>query len=208
VKVPFLHKPKTSVAARAGVGWTRDLSEAGACVELAEHVRPLEPLVLRLHTDRGPIELEARVVWRRKSKKSEGGVLHGISFTNLAAANLRTFGSLLLFKGQTRDAGVRFPVQLQITCRPVGQARPISGWIGNMSRGGLLLLLPEAMAEGETLDLILHTPTGPMAASGVIAWVKQNEGWPPGELIRHGMRFTNLSWANSLVLALLIAVPS
>jgi len=42
--MPEWSVPRTDALARTGVGWTRNLSEGGACVELAEPLRPHMPL--------------------------------------------------------------------------------------------------------------------------------------------------------------------
>ena len=44
IRIPFLHKPRTDAPTRAGVGWTRNLGEGGACVELDWPLRPQMPL--------------------------------------------------------------------------------------------------------------------------------------------------------------------
>jgi len=102
MRLPFLHKPQAPAPIRAGVGWTRDLSEGGACVELAETLQPQMPLCIRLQTDQGPIEAEAQVVWTGEFYPGRGGVLHGIAFTHLAPSQLRALAGLLLFKASAR----------------------------------------------------------------------------------------------------------
>ena len=208
MRLPFLHKPQAPAPVRAGVGWTRDLSEGGACVELAEALLPQMPLRIRLQTDQGPIEAEAQVVWTGEFRPGRGGVLHGIAFTHLAPTQLQALAGLLLFKGDMREAGVRMPVDLPVTCLSKGPGATIRGRTGNVSRGGLRLRLPERLPPRTELDVILHMPTGPVKAAGVIAWAGSPEGQEPGAPIQHGMRFTSLSWASSLALGLLLTAPS
>jgi len=208
MRLPFLHKPQAPAPVRAGVGWTRDLSERGACVELAEALQPQIPLCIRLQTDQGPIEAEAQVVWTGEFYPGRGGVLHGIAFTHLAPSQLRALAGLLLFKGDMREAGVRMPVDLPVTCLPKGPAATYQGRTGNVSRGGLMLRLPERLPHRTELEVILHMSTGPVKAEGVIAWAGSPEGREPGAPIPHGFRFTSLNWSSSLALGLLLTAPS
>jgi hypothetical protein len=76
---------------------------------------------------------------------------------------------------------------------------------GDISRGGLLLLVPEVLPPGSALHIILHTPKGQLAAEGEVVWVE-----PPGDRaveppFRHGLRFTSLGWSTSLSLGLFLA---
>lgn len=208
MRLPFLHKPQAPAPVRAGVGWTRDLSEGGACVELAETLQPQMPLCIRLQTDQGPIEAEAQVVWTGEFRPGRGGVLHGIAFTHLAPTQLQALAGLLLFKGDMREAGVRMPVDLPVTCLPKGPAPMFHGRTGNVSRGGLMLRLPESLRPRTELEAILHMSTGPVKAEGIIAWAGSPEGREPGAPIQHGMRFTSLNWSSSLALGLLLTARS
>lgn len=208
MRLPFLHKPQAPAPVRAGVGWTRDLSEGGACVELAETLLPQMPLRIRLQTDQGPIEAEAQVVWTGEFRSGRGGVLHGIAFTHLAPTQLQALAGLLLFKGDMREAGVRMPLDLPVTCLPKGPAATFQGRTGDVSRGGLMLRLPESLPPRTELEVILHTSTGPLKAEGVIAWAGSPEGREPDALIPLGLRFTSLNWSSSLALGLLLTAPS
>ncbi len=62
IQLPLLYRSKGPAPTRAGVGWTRNLSEGGACVELAESLHLSTPLQVLFQTDRSSIEVEARVV--------------------------------------------------------------------------------------------------------------------------------------------------
>lgn len=208
MRLPFLHKPQAPAPIRAGVGWTRDLSETGACVELAEVLQPRMPLCIRLQTDRGPIEVDAQVIWTGEFRPAKGGVLHGITFTRLAPTQLQALAELLLFKRDMREAGVRLLMDLPVTCLPKGPAGPIQGWTGNLSCGGLLLRLPRSLSPRTPLEVILHMPSGPVKAEGVIVWVGSSEGQGQRALVPHGLRFTSLSWSSSLAVGLLLTTPS
>jgi hypothetical protein len=58
------------------------------------------------------------------------------------------------------------------------------------------------------LEVSLPTGGGPITAEGVIVWVDRAETQKAGDLICHGLRFTDLSWSNSLALDLLLVETS
>jgi c-di-GMP-binding flagellar brake protein YcgR len=207
IVLPVLHRLQGPGAARTGVGWTRDLSGGGACVQLAEQLLPQVPLILRLQTDRGPIELESEVVWVGDPPKAGGGILHGVVFTHIAPEQLRTLRELIISKGKVRNAGgVRLPLEVSITCQRKGQSgTPQQGRTGNLSKGGLLLFLPQSHPPGTTLEVTLNSPAGPLMAEGVIVWNKPSVGRRLGEPIPHGFRFSALGWSRALALGLMLS---
>ena len=207
IVLPVLHRPKGHGAARTGVGWTRDVSGGGACVQLAEQLSPQVPLNLRLQTDRGALELEGEVAWVGDPPKAGGGILHGVAFTHIAPDQLQTLRELIISKGKVRNAGgVRLPLEVSITCHRKGQAgTPFQGRTGNMSKGGLLLFLPQSYPPGTALEVTLHSPAGPLTAEGVVVWNKPSAGRTLGEPTPHGFRFTALGWSRALALGLLLA---
>lgn len=205
IKLPILYKRKGPAPARAGVGWTRDLSEGGACLELAEGLEPSSSLQLFLRTDQGGLELDAEVRWAAGPAPG-GGVLHGVAFTEIAPDQRQLLRDLILSKGQVRQAGVRLPAEVPVTCQPKGQAGPpLQGRTGDLSRAGLLLRLPQVLPPDTVMVVSLPTSRGPVAAEGVIVWVEPPEAQTPGKLIRHGVRFTDIGWASELALGLLLA---
>ena len=213
VQVPVRHKPTASLPAQAGGGWTRNLSEGGACVQLDERLPAPSPLHLRLQTDWGAIDVEAQVVWEVREGKGgtaeggpgEGDVLHGVAFTHLAPEKLWILRNLLHSQNHERRASVRLPVDLPVTCQPKGsEAPPLQGRTGDMSRGGLLLCFSQALPPGTPLEVTLHPSTGPITAEGEVVWVEPEEDRVQGKPIRHGLRFTALGWARALSIALLL----
>ena len=191
------------------MGWTRDLSEGGACVELAEAVSARIPLRLLLRTDRGGIELEAQVVWAGGAGRSGGGILHGVVFTRLLPDQLQALRELIRSKRQVRNAGVRVSLEISVTCTPTGSRRPpLQGLTGDVSHGGLLLLLPEVVPPGATMTVTLHTPKGPITVEGAVVWVEPPGGRAVGPPFRHGFKFTTLRWSTSLSLGLFLAVAA
>jgi len=210
IQVPVLHKPKALPPTRAGVGWMRNVGDGGACVELAESLKPGMPVCLHLHTDQGNIETEARVVWAGRDGPGEGGVLHGFAFTHLAPTHLPILADLLLFKSnrKMRDGGVRLPLNLPVMCQLKGSSERVQGWTGNLSRGGLMVCFSRRMPTWTVLRMTLHTPTGPLEEEGLVVWADSLERWGLGAPVPHGLRFTSLRWSNLLTLGLLLLVPS
>jgi hypothetical protein len=209
VQLPLLHKQKTAAPSRTGSGWTHNLSEGSACLELDERLVPSIPLQVFLQTDRGAIEVEAQVVWEvgaERAGAAEGGVLHGVLFTHLAPAQLQALRDLLLSRRGERRGGARIPADLAVTCRPKGQADlPLQGQTGDLGRGGLLLRLTQALPPGTALEVTLHPPSGPVTAEGEVVWTEPPERRKRGQPIHHGVRFTALGWSRSLSLALVLS---
>jgi len=206
---PILHKQKISAPSSPGAGWTCDLSGAGACVELAEPLPPQAELQIRVQTDRGPFEVDAQVVWAGERTSADRGIRHGLAFTQLSRDQRRGLRSLLLAKRrETRRAGVRLPFEAVVTSQSRGEARPLlRGQARDVSRGGLLLRLPQIVPPDTRLDLTLHTRPGPLTAEGTVVWVAPPEQRTPGQPIQHGLRFTALDWSAALALGLVLAGP-
>ena len=206
MQLPLLHAPIAPPAPSAGVGWTRDVSEGGACVETGERLPPGLPLRLRLLTDRGTIEAEAQVAWSGEPRGPEGGILHGLAFTQVTPDQHEALRHLLLTRAMVRPAGVRLPVQVSVTCQPRGEAGPpLQAWTSNISRGGLLLRLPQVLPPGTALEITLYTLTGLVRVEGTVAWVAPPEARTPEAPIRHGFEFTALEWSTAHSLARFLA---
>jgi PilZ domain len=205
IQIPVLHKPKNPAPNSAGVGWTRNLSEGGACVELGQRLRPPMPLRVRLQTDRGPIELEAQVTWAEESDSPRGGILHGVAFTQTSPDQLSALQELLLSKALVRHPKVRLPFEVPVTCQPVGNdGLAVQGRTRDGSRGGLLLRLSRVVPPETVLEVTLHVPAGPLTIKGAVAWVAPPEGRDPGGPILHGIRFIHSTWSTAVALGLLL----
>ncbi len=206
IRLPVLYKVTAPALGKAGVGWTRDLSERGACLELTEHIEPTSVLTLVLRTDKGSPELEAVVLWAAELGPVGQATLHGVSFAHLTGEQQKAVYDLLPLKGHARFEGYRLPLELPVVCRPKGRTDPIlRGRTGDVSRGGLFLLLPEAVPPGSALQITIQTARGKVEAEGVIVWVDPAEQRTPGGLVRHGFKFTDISWPNQMTLGLLLA---
>jgi hypothetical protein len=190
------------------VGWTRNLSEGGALVELDQHVQPDTPLHLSLRTDTGSIEIDARVTWAKPAGQDGGDVLHNLEFTQIDAGHLQALCDLLLPLSMVPHAGIRLPLDIPVSCRHKGKQGPIvKGRTGDVDRRGLLLHLPQGIPPGTPLALTLHTTKGTVMVEGEVAWAEGQDAGTTGELFKHGVRFTSPSWSVSLALGLLLAEP-
>ena len=207
VQLPVLQKA-TPTADRVEVGWTRDLSQGGACLELPTRHSAPAPIWLQLQTDRGPIELGARVVWSGEPPAPGRGAVHGVAFFGATEAQRLALHEMLAARRQASESGVRLLLDLPVTCHPEDEPEsPLRGRTVDLSRGGVLLLLDRPLASGTWVEVVLHTPRGPLTAEGVVAWADL-----PGEdraeaPIQHGLRLTSLSWSTPLVLGLVLADP-
>lgn len=92
----------------------------------------------------------------------------------------------------------RYLIQLPLLLRPLGPVpgRAEVGWTLNLSEAGTCVELAERLQPS--------TPPGPLSVEGVIAWVEPPERRASEESIRHGLRFTILSWSTSLSLGLFL----
>ncbi len=213
-QLPFLyrvHPVQANTSPRVGVGWTRQLSEGGAGVELGEPLAPGWSLTLQVQTAQGPRELQAQVVWTEKPLEAGGGILHGLVFTAADAKLLHAlrdlFQVLNVFQGLsgTSRAGIRLPIATPAIWQamyPPGAL--LQGRTGNISREGLLLLLAEVMAPGTVLAVTLESPHGPISLEGVVVW---REAWARAaleEFVRHGVQLTTRDWATALALGRLV----
>jgi len=215
LQLPLLHRERTGDNTPVGVGWTRNISESGACLELAELLEAGTPLRLRLRTDRGFVEADAEVTWSREQQTlwareggpQAGGVLHGASFTRIMPEHPEGFREWLEARKDGRAGGIRLPADLSVLCyRRHGPVGPLSGRTRDINRKGALLLLQEALHVGTALDIMLQPEDGSFAVQAVVAWVGPTDARLPGSLIRHGVRFPTLSWSSSLSLGLALTV--
>lgn len=209
IQVPLLHKTGTPQSNPVGIAWTRNLSEGGARVELTKPLQPQTPLVLRLQTDQGAIAAGANVVWVGGADRGGRSIPHGVAFTLLASDQLQALRTLVA-RGRDQGRGdIRLSFEVSVTCQCVGvpPRPPIEGLTANISRGGLLLLLPEMLPLGATLELTMHTARGPLIAKGAIVRVESPTGKLLGPPFRHGFQFTAIGWSTLLNLGILLMIP-
>lgn len=207
IKLPVLYKVLKPTPGKPGVGWTHEISEGGACVELAARLEQSTVLSVLLRSNLGGLELTAKVVWVGKPRPGLEGIAHGIAFEKVGPNQQVALRQLLgEHKVQLRQEGVRVPLEVSIRCQVKGGASQIvEGRTGDISRGGMLLHLPVAVPVSTALKVSIPTPRGTVEAQGEIAWIEPPEARIPGESIWHGFRFTEISWPNQLTLGLLLA---
>jgi hypothetical protein len=105
----------------------------------------------------------------------------------------------------TARSGHRLALDIPVTV--IARSRPgevIAGRTGNASRGGALLLLPQALGAGILVTVRLQTPREPLRLDAAVVWVDPPEKRQPGQPIRHGVQFVSLDWSTSLALGLLL----
>jgi len=209
VQVPVRHASAATPQAPSRVGWIRNLSQGGACIEMEERLPAPSSLQIRLQTDRGSVDVEAQVVWEaeRAPEKPEdgGGMLCGVAFTYLAPEQMQAIQTLLPAEGANRRSEVRVPMDLPVTCQARGsEGQPLEGKTGNISRGGLLLRLSQELPAGTLVDLTLHGTEGPIHGEGEVVWMDPPEQRMSGAPIKHGVRFTAMGWSRAQTLALLL----
>lgn len=105
----------------------------------------------------------------------------------------------------------RFPrrtVELPILYTFIENVKTYGGQTGNISEGGLLVYLKEALLEGMKLEIEIFPPDffglKPIKAVTQIVWspARQGEGWE--EYVQHGLEFIKLDNGNLLKLKRLL----
>ena len=205
IVVPILYAPECSDSVMASAGWTRDLSEGGACLELPEKLETSALIRAMLRTDQGSFETCGQVIWAEGPLQT-GGTLHGVTFARMLPAQHQAVEGLLVRRRVVWRAVVRIPVELPVIYQLKGQPRSFhQGQTENVSRRGLLLRLPRVYSPGTTLEVTLHTPHGHLAAEGTVSRVEPLDAQTPGKPIRHGFHFTEISYATQTTLARVLA---
>ena len=207
IQLPLLHRVIGPPSTGAGMGWTRNLSEGGACLEVSGVFPRETPLRLRLQTERGAIEADAEVVWVGAPDPASGVGPHGVAFTQIATDQLQALRELLVSRGEARHAGARVPLDLAVTCQLLSHESGLAleGRTGDLGRGVLMLRLPRALPVETWLRVTLHASAELLTLEGRIVWVSAPERRGPWEMIGHGLRFTGLDESLSKSLGSLLA---
>jgi hypothetical protein len=199
------YTPKGGHAAKTGSGWTRNLSERGACLELVEPLAPGTSLSLVVQSEGESLTLLAEVVWGSPPSLPGVRILHGVIFSHLTADQETAIQTLLRRTRPLKARAHRIPAALPVQCRPSGMpGPPLSGWTGDLSRNGCSLLLPGRLAMGSTVEVTLAAPRGDCTAEGMIVWVEPSGGVPATPLMRHGVRFTDPNLLRDLIIGFVL----
>jgi hypothetical protein len=205
IVVPILYATNRIDPVRSGAGWTCNLSEGGACLELPDPIDPSTHLALVLRTDHDRVSMEGRVVWT-KSLGPENGTIHGVAFDRASSGQHQALKDLLHRKGMVWRAVVRVPIEIPVICHPKGQPRSLhQGRTENVSRRGLCLRLHLVIPAETLLEVTLHTAHGHIVVEGMIVRVEPLEAQIPGQPIRHGFRFTEIRTPAVMALSRVLA---
>ncbi len=203
------YTPKGTQGAKAGSGWTRNLSEMGACLELAEPLPPGTPLSLVLQIAGDSLPLVAEVVWGSPPSLPGVRILHGVAFPHLTADQQQALQAFLRRARPLKSRAHRIPTALPVQCRPSGTlGAPLSGWTGEISRNGCSVLLQGHLAMGSTVEITLTTPRGDITSKGTIVWLEPSGRFPATHLTRHGVRFIDPNLLRDLIIGFVLEAAS
>ena len=199
------YTPKGAQATKAGSGWAHILRDTGACLELTGAVAPGTALGLVLQTASDSLSLEAVVVWEGYPSLPEGRTLHSVTFLDLTAVQRMALRRLIRKEGLRWARAQRPPIILSVRCQPQGTAGPrCQGWIGDLSRKGCLLLLPERLPVGTVIEIAIATPRGDVAATVNAVSLLSSERDAPGQLVRHRVWFTDSNRLRDMVIGFVL----
>ncbi len=199
------YTPKGEPAAKTGSGRTRNLSESGACLELAEPLAPGTSLSLVLQSEGGSLPLLAEVVWGSPPSLPGVRIQHGVSFLHLTSDQRAALQGILWRTRPLKVRAHRIPAALPVRCRLIGTpGPPLTGWTGDLSRNGCSVLLPGRLAMGSTVEVTLSAPRGDCTAEGTVVWVEPSDRVPAPPLTRHGVRFTDPNLLRDLIIGFVL----
>jgi len=202
--LPLIYRLAGRPDQKSRAGWTRDLGERGAWLELPELLPQETRLDIRVRAPDNIVEVGARVVWLRNEPAGNGVFLHGVAFTGLTPAQCHALQGLFARQKQRKTARVYRAIAVR--CRRRGErGDPVVGQTRDLSRGGTSLRLSERMPPGTPINMTFPTAMGPVALEGVVVWTEHEEPRPRGALYRHGVRFLQNGMVSSFPLSALLA---
>ena len=102
----------------------------------------------------------------------------------------------------------RRPIELPILYTFIENIRTFGGETGNISEGGLLVYLKEALLEGVKLKIEIFPPDlfglKPIKAVTQIVWASSHQGEEWDEYLQHGLEFIEIDSGNFLQLRRLL----
>lgn len=188
VQVPVLYNRLDQEGpAQTGIGSTEDLGERGACLKLPNALYLGWRLALMIFTEPEVVETEARVVWVRAGDQRTS-YHHGVEFLHLAPGYHQSLlKALPPKKSLERRAFHRFPLTLPVFCQVVrANTPPLEGQTGNISRGGVMILLPQQVTPRTRVEITLRA-SSMERIRGKLRWVAHSSD--DSGLFRHGIKF-------------------
>ncbi|MBI3989098.1 MAG: PilZ domain-containing protein [candidate division NC10 bacterium] len=185
-------------------GMARNVSESGLLLELSEAL-PLSTLLdLLIDLGQRAIRADGEVVWMEPTK---GGrpFHHGIRLLKLDAEDGHAWSAYLAkLERAPKRTRARLSAELPVVCRPYGApVKALEGRTLNISEGGTMARLPEALPPTSAVTLTFQTLKGPMTIGAEVVWVEASHA--PEEGIVHGFCFSGPANEQGFLLDLLIA---
>ncbi|MFQ5881156.1 MAG: PilZ domain-containing protein [Candidatus Methylomirabilales bacterium] len=187
IQVPVLFRRLDQEGpAQAGIGWTLDLSEGGACLELQVELPVGCLLGLVIFANPETVEAEARVVLVEGRLKET--FVHGVEFLQLPPAQYDALLKALPQEKTLRQKTIRLPITLPAYCKPIRTNTPsLEGWTGDISRTGVMVFLPQVLSPNTEVEITLQTAQGQLRLPTQVRWADTStDGVGP---FRHGLEF-------------------
>lgn len=188
---------------RPQIGTAKNVSEGGLLLELSEAFPLSTYLDLLIDLGHRAIRADGEVVW---VKPTEGGQSfhHGIHLLRLDAEDGQAwFAFLTKLERSPKRTRARLSAEVPVICRLHGTpSKVLEGRTLNVSEGGTMVKLPEALPLTSAVTLTFQTLKGPMMIGGRVVWVAPGE--VPEEGIAHGLCFTGPANEQGFLLDLLI----
>lgn len=172
---------------QTGVGWTEDLGERGTCLKLSTALHLGWRLGLVIFTEPDVVEAEANVIWVRAGGQRKF-CYHGVEFIHITPAYYEALMKALPPKKSVqRRAFRRFPLKLPVFCQVARVNTPqLEGQIGDISRAGVMILLPQQVPPRTRVDITFCHPRAEQVR-GKVRWVASSKD--ASGMFRHGIEF-------------------
>lgn len=184
-------------------GTAKNVSEGGLLLELSEALPLSTHLDLLIDLGQRAIRADGEVVWM---KPTEGGrsFHHGIHLLRLDAEDGQAwFAFLAKLERAPKRTRARLSAEVPVVCRPHGApSKALEGRTLNVSEGGTMMKLPEALPLTQPVALTFQTLKGPMTIGARVVWVEPGHAREEG--IAHGFCFTGPANEEGFLLDLLI----
>jgi hypothetical protein len=95
IKLPVLYRRQAPAPIKAGVGWTHNLSDEGACLELSDRLEDRSVIQLLFQKEQGGLAIGAVVIWAAAIRQRGEGILHGVGFPDITPDQRQAIRELL-----------------------------------------------------------------------------------------------------------------